>query len=149
MSRGFYPQQHGQQQEARTKNRHLQWSTLGFIVFKKARDQASGREKRQPTRHTANSQLTSTFAREALETGKALIDCGATRFMGSWDALECLASVDEQRHGSTLFPWIAKRGRGTQNACGRTDDCKINCSNTTGVPISFVCAEFVTNGNHC
>ena len=43
------------------------------------------------------------FAREALETGKALIDCGASRSMGSWEALDGLARMNVQRHGSTRF----------------------------------------------
>ena len=46
---------------------------------------------------------TSMFAKEALETGKALIDCGATKSMGSWEALDVLARMNEQRHGSTRF----------------------------------------------
>ena len=83
------------QQEARTNMRHLQ----------------------QPTRRTANLQLlcteTSLFAGEALETGKALIDCGATRSVASWEALDGLARMKQQRHGSTCFFWMAHRRRGT------------------------------------
>ena len=44
---------------------------------------------------------TSMFAKEALETGKALIDCGATKSMGSLEALAGLARMNEQKHGST------------------------------------------------
>ena len=52
---------------------------------------------------------TSMFAREALETRRALIDCGATRSMGSCEAPDGLARMNEQRHGSTRFPWITKK----------------------------------------
>ena len=43
------------------------------------------------------------LAREVLGTGKALVDCGATRSLGSWEALDGLARMNEQRHGSTRF----------------------------------------------
>ena len=95
---------------------------------------------------------TSLFAKEALETGKALIDCGATKSMGSWEALDGLARMNEQRQGSTRFSldrtkktwYTCANGKRQQsegevafkvNAGGRTGDCKINCLNTTGVPI--------------
>ena len=100
----------------------------------------------------ANHTETSLFAKEALETGKALIDCGAIKSMGSWEALDGLARMNEQRHGSTRFSldrtkktWYTfAHGKRQQsegevafkvNAGGQTGDCKINCLNTTGVPI--------------
>ena len=81
-----------------------------------------------------------------------MIDCGATKSMGSWEALDGLARMNEQRHGSTRFSldrtkktWYTfANGKRQQsegevafkvNAGGRTGDCKINCLNTTGVPI--------------
>ena len=81
-----------------------------------------------------------------------MIDCGATKSMGSWEALDGLARMNEQRHGSTRFSldrtkktWYTfAYGKRQQsegevafkvNARGRTGYCKINCLNTTGVPI--------------
>ena len=111
------------------------------------------------TAHTAYDEFsmsvqteTNLFAKEALETGKALIDCGATKSMGSWEALDGLARMNEQRQGSTRFSldhtkktWYTFANRNRQqsegevafkvNVGGRTGDCKINCLNTTGVPI--------------
>ena len=72
--------------------------------------------------------------------------------MGSWKALDGLARMNEQRHGSTRFSldrtkktWHTfANGKRQQsegeaalkvNAGGRTGNCKINCLNTTGVPI--------------
>ena len=43
---------------------------------------------------------TSMFSQEALETGWALIDCGATRCMGSWKELDGLARMNEELCGS-------------------------------------------------
>ena len=70
--------------------------TLGFAVKPAER-------KGDATAHVACSQfamslLTETcmFSREALETGKALFDGDATRSMGSWDALDGLARMNEQ-----------------------------------------------------
>ena len=99
-----------------------------------------------------------------METGKALIDCGATRSMGSWEAPDGLARMSEQRHGSTCFSLDLRRRRGTLadgkrqqsegevafkvNAGGRTGNCKINCLNTTGRAHSTVCAEPVKDGSH-
>ena len=64
----------------------------------------------EATAHTAHGEFAMTVhteksmvAREALETGKALIDCGATKSMGSWEALDGLAPMNVQRHGSTRF----------------------------------------------
>ena len=60
--------------------------------------------------HSAHSEFTmavrtdmSLFAGEALETGKALIDCSATRSVASWEAVDGLARMKQQRHGSTRF----------------------------------------------
>ena len=95
---------------------------------------------------------TSMFAQEALETRKDLIDCGATKSMGSWEALDCLARMNEQRHRSTRFSLDRTKktwytfANGTKqqseeevafkvNAGGRTSECKINCFNTPGVLI--------------
>ena len=89
------------------------------------------------------------FTKEALETGKASIDCGATKSMGSWEALDGLARLSEQRHGSTRFSLDRTKktwytfANGTRqqsegevpfkvDAGGRTGECKINCLNTTG-----------------
>ena len=51
--------------------------------------------------------------REALETGKALIDCGATRSMGFWEALDGVARMNEQDTVQLVFLWILRRRRGT------------------------------------
>ena len=92
------------------------------------------------------------FAKDGLETGKALIDCGATKSMGSWEALDGLARMTGQRHGSTRFSldrtkktWYMFADVTSQhsegevafkvNAGGRTGRCKINCFNTSGVLI--------------
>ena len=42
------------------------------------------------------------FERDALETEKALIDCGATRSMGSWEALDGLVSLPEEASHSSF-----------------------------------------------
>ena len=42
---------------------------------------------------------TSMFAKEALETGIAWIDCGATKSIGSWEAVDVLGRMNEQKHG--------------------------------------------------
>ena len=122
---------------------------------RKARD--SKEQDGEATAHTAHSEFAMTvhtrmFARGALETGIALIDCGATRSLGSWEELDGLARMNDQRHGSTFFSldrakktWytfaIGKRQQSEGevdfkvNAAGRTVNCKINCLSTTGVPI--------------
>ena len=67
-------------------------------------------KKGDTTAHTAYGEFsvaihteTSMFAKEALETGKALIDCGATKSVGSWEALDGLARMNEQEQGPTRF----------------------------------------------
>ena len=126
-------------------------------ALKNKGNQVRRRAKRQA--HTAYGEFsmevhteTSMFAKEALETGKALIDCGASKSMGSQEALDGLARMNEQRHGSTRFSLDRSKktwytfANGTRqqsegevafnvNAGGRTGECKINCLNTTGVPI--------------
>ena len=72
---------------------------------------------------------TSTFSREA-ETGKAPIDCGATRSMGSCGSTR----MSEQLYGSPRFSLEPTRKTSQVNV-GRVGDCKIACLNATGVPI--------------
>ena len=67
-------------------------------------------KKGETTAHTPYGEFSmavhtekSMFAKETLETRKVLIDCGATNSMGSWEALDGLARMNEQRHGSTRF----------------------------------------------
>ena len=70
-------------------------------------------KKGEATVHTAYCEFalavhteTNMFAREALATGKAPVDCGAPRSLGSWreeDRREVLAHMNEQRHTSTRF----------------------------------------------
>ena len=68
-----------------------------------------GETRGQATAHTAFSEFaadqtdTCIFARGGLETRKALIDAGATRITGSWESLDGLKRMNEQRHGSTRF----------------------------------------------
>ena len=126
-------------------------TTLGFAVKPAER-------KGDATAHVACSQfamslLTETcmFSREALETGKALFDGDATRSMGSWDALDGLARMNEQLYGSHRFSldrtgktWDTfAHGERQQSQGevafqvddgGQMGDCKIACLNTTGVP---------------
>ena len=117
-------------------------------------------KKGETTAHTTYGEFsmaihteTSMFAQEdGLETGEALIDCGATKSMGSWEALDGLARMNGQRHGSTRFSldrtkktwYMFANGTRQQsegevafkvNAGGRTSECKINCFNTSGVSI--------------
>ena len=70
--------------------------------------------------------------KEALETGKAFIDCGATKSMGSWEALDGLARMIEQRHGQLDFLGsheenMERRVAFKVDAGGRTGEGKINC----------------------
>ena len=126
--------------------------TLGFAVKPAER-------KGDATAHVACSEFamslhteTCMFSREAMETGKALFDGGPTRSMGSWDALDGLARMNEQLYGSHRFSldrtgktWYTfAHGERQQSqgevafqvdAGGRMGDCKIACLNTTGVPI--------------
>ena len=95
------------------------------------------------------------FSREALETGKALIDGGATR------SIHGLARMNEQLYGSHRFSLDRTRktwctfahGERQQSqgevafqvdAGGRMGDCKIACLNTTGVPISLSLSKMGT-----
>ena len=113
-----------------------------------------GEIRGQATAHTAFSEFaavqtdTCIFAREGLETRKALIDAGATRFMGSWESLDGLTRMNEQRHGSTrfFFDRTSKRnfsvanGERQQvtfrvNAGDQTSNCKITCLKTSRVSI--------------
>ena len=81
-----------------------------------------------------------------------MIDCGAAKSVGPWEALDGLSRMNERRHGSTRFSldrtkktWYTPANGTKQqsegeaafkvNAGGRTRECKINCLNTTGVPI--------------
>ena len=48
-----------------------------------------------------------------METGSALIDCGATRSLGSWEALDGLARIMNNDTVQLVFPRIAQRRRGT------------------------------------
>ena len=83
------------------------------------------------TAHTAYDEFsmavhteTSLFAKEALETGKALIDCGATKSMGSWEALDGLARMNEQRLAQLGFLWTARRKHGTRSQTERDNKVK-------------------------
>ena len=95
---------------------------------------------------------TSMFSQEALETGWALIDCGATRCMGSWNELDGLARMNEQLYGSPRFSldrtrktWYTfangERPQGEHevafqiNVGGKMGDCKIAYLIATGEPI--------------
>ena len=65
-------------------------------------------EKRQLTRRIANLPREYTLKpacsqEHPWKQEKALIDCGATMSMGSWEELEGLAPMNEQRHGSICF----------------------------------------------
>ena len=57
-------------------------------------------------------------------TRKALIDFGATRSMVSWEALDGLARMNEQRHIQLVFPLIAQRRRGSLLQMEKDDTAK-------------------------
>ena len=72
--------------------------------FPEKSKETQGKEWRNDLTHVLNMRTgTSMLAREALEAGKALLNCFAARSMGAWQALVGLARVNEQRHGSTRF----------------------------------------------
>ena len=93
---------------------------------------------------------TSMFSQDSLETGRALVDCGATRCIGSWKELNGLARMIEQLYGSLRFSldrtrktWYLCKWRETKseregafqvNVGGKMCDCKIAYLNATGVP---------------
>ena len=80
------------------------------------------------------------FAREALETGTALIDCGAARSVGSWEALDGLARMNEQRHGSTHFSLDRTKKTWYASANGKRQPCE-------GEVAFKVNAELATDGS--
>ena len=163
MSRGYFPQQQSQRDRS-TKRPERKCVICNVHTGLHHVLKMNGKPKEQngeATAHTTHGEFvmtvhteTSMFARAALETGKALIDCGATRSMGSWEALDGLARMNEQRHGSTRLSldrtkktWYTfANGKRQQsegevaskvNAGGRRENCKMNCVNTTGVPIQL------------
>ena len=116
-------------------------------------------KKGDATGHVAHSEFamsvhaeTSMFSQEALETGKALRDCGAARSMRSSEELNGLSLMNKQLYGSprlsldrTRKTWYtfadgerpqSKRVVAFQeNVGGKMSDWKIACLNATGVPI--------------
>ena len=93
VSRGQYPQKQGQRESTnKTQERTCvicSGHTWFHSVQKSKGNHARTRERRQPMRRTANllclctQKRACSQARGALDTGKALIDCGATRSMAS------------------------------------------------------------------
>ena len=110
MSRGYFPQQQVQRDRPnrRQERKCVICSGPHWASQCPEKQRKPGEKKGEATAHTAYSEFTmavhtetSMFAREALETGKAMIHCSAIRSMGSWEALDGLARMNEQRHGST------------------------------------------------
>ena len=108
---------------------------------------------------------TSMFSQETLETGRALIDCGATRCMGSWKELGGLARMNEQLYGSPCslpgsyeedLVHLCRWRETTERTCGRISgkrwrkdewlqDRLPECNRSTH---SSVCTEHLQDGRH-
>ena len=78
-------------------------------VERSKRNAVRRKEKRLHTQRTASVQRICSDRANRNEhvckgsPGKALIDFGVTRSMGSWEALDGLARMNEQHHGSSSF----------------------------------------------
>ena len=105
MSRGCFPKQEVQcdRSNRRQERKYVMCSGPHWASKCHEKQGKPGEKKGEATANTAYSEVamavhtgTSMFAREAVETGKALVDCGATRSMGSWEVLDGLARMNEQ-----------------------------------------------------
>ena len=161
MARGFFPQQQSppDRNNGRLKRKcvfcgGLRWASL--CPDKRGR---TAEKKGDATAHVAYRKFAmsfhtepSMFSQEALQTGWALMDCGANRCMGSWKELDGLARMNEQLYGSPRFSldrtrktWHTfangERPQGEHevafqvNVGGKMGDCKIAYLNEKGVPI--------------
>ena len=167
MSRGYCPQQQLQRDRSNKRQERKCVICNGPHWASQCPEKpwTPSEKKGEATAHTAYSEfaMASMIAREALETRKALIDCGGTRSMGSCEALAGLARMNEKRHGSNSFHWIAQRRRGTLFASGkkrRRSRLQGECWRSEGGlqdqlfeynrrALTVVCTELVTHGSHC
>ena len=104
MSRGYFSQQQLQrdQNSKRPERKCVICDGPHWASQCPEKQGKPGEKKGETTAHPAYGEFsvaihteTSMFAKEAVETEKALIDCGATKSMGSWEALDGLALMNE------------------------------------------------------
>ena len=161
MARCFFPQQqsHPYRNNGRPERKCVLYGGSHWASQRPEKQGRTAGKKGDVTAHVAYSEIamsfhaeTSMFSQEALEIGSALIDCGATRCMGSWKELDVLARMNEQLYGSpcssldrTRKTWYTfadgKRPQRERvvafqvNVGGKMSDCRIANLNATGVPI--------------
>ena len=161
MARGFFPRQqsHRDRNNGRPERKCVFCRGSHWASQRPEKQGRTAGKKGDATAHVAYSEIamsfhaeTSMFSQEALETGSALIDCGATRCMGSWKELDGLARMNKQLYGSpcssldrTRKTWYTfadgERPQSERvvafqvNVGGKMGDCKIAYLNATGVPI--------------
>ena len=135
------------------------WVSHGWRSNKTAPHQST-RERQHDRTHTANSQKathteTCIFARRLFQTGKALVDSGATKSMGSGGATSrfswyVLGPYKEDMVHFCKFKRQEGEGQVAVkvNAGGRVSDCEIKVSEYNGSVHSLVCTEFVTIGSN-
>ena len=136
MARGFFPQQqpHPDRNIGRLERKCVLCGGPHWASQCPEKRGRTAEKKGDATAHVAYRKFamslhteTSMFSQDSLETGRALIDCGATRCMGSWKELDGLARMIEQLYGSHRFSldhtrktwYLCKWRETTERTCGR------------------------------